>query len=81
MTLMPPRRKPRWVTIKVVQERFGIGRSTVYEYTDPDSANYIPEFPKSWTSSPLVSRALSPVLGLHQPASSRVRLLSMIHRE
>lgn len=46
MTLMPPRRKPRWVTIKVVQERFGIGRSTVYEYTDPDSANYIPEFPK-----------------------------------
>lgn len=46
MTQMPPRLKPRMVTIKVVQERFSVGRSTVYEYTDPDSPNYIPQFPK-----------------------------------
>ena len=46
MTLAPPRRKPRWVTIDDVLERFSIGRSTLYEYIDPDSPSYIPEFPK-----------------------------------
>jgi prophage regulatory protein len=46
MTQTPPRQKPKMLPTKAVQERYGIGRSTLYEYTNPNSPHYIPEFPK-----------------------------------
>ncbi|WP_397595681.1 helix-turn-helix transcriptional regulator [Silanimonas sp.] len=46
MTQTPTQRARRMLSTKAVQERYGIGRSTVYEYTNPNSPHYIPEFPK-----------------------------------